>query len=152
MPEGSYQLKVTDGTWNNCWGINAVDSYNSDEVSGSDNVGFVCATGDVTIIFVPATYKIRVKYTGVNINTAADDSGAEWYAVEDFLGAVVNAGDNVTFTYSKIDKTVTVALATGIETIETATSESVVYNAIGQRVDANSKGFKISGKHKQIVR
>ena len=51
---GTYEFKITDGTWNNSWG------------DGSGNYKFAVTTaGDITITFNSSTKKITVSGTGV---------------------------------------------------------------------------------------
>ena len=51
---GTYEFKVTDGTWNNCWG------------DGGNNYKFAVTTaGDITITFNPNTKEIKVSGSGV---------------------------------------------------------------------------------------
>ena len=54
VPAGTYNLKVTDGTWNNSWG------------DGSQNYTFVVsAVCDVTVTFDPSSHTVKV--TGANV-------------------------------------------------------------------------------------
>ncbi len=55
VPVGDYQFKITDGTWNNCWGDINGDNYSFSNAS----------TCDVTIVFDPATELITVTGDGV---------------------------------------------------------------------------------------
>lgn len=65
VPAGTYQFKVTDGTWNNSWGSDKLDKTCSSAgatTSGS-NVEFTSgSTGDVTITFTESTKKICVTF------------------------------------------------------------------------------------------
>ncbi len=48
--------------------------------------------------------------TGVNYNTAQDDAGATWVAIEEILGDKIGALDTVTFVFNPVAKTVTATL------------------------------------------
>ena len=72
---GTYSLKVTDGTWDNCWGDN-----------GSNYTFVVSEACDVTVTFDPAAYTVSVtgdsvaKDTGLEITSmaAVDNGSGSW--------------------------------------------------------------------------
>ena len=79
-------------------------------------------------MMIPANDGLTYGYTGVfggsgvNINTAAADAGALWFAVEDFsftvLGYEPAAGDTIQFVYNPADTTLTAILVGRPGTIE----------------------------------
>ena len=54
VTQGTYQLKITDGTWDNCWGGDGPEG----------NYQFSTGAGDVTVKFDPATKQISVVLPG----------------------------------------------------------------------------------------
>lgn len=74
VPAGTYEFKVTDGTWNNSWG------------NGSSNYSFnVTETSDVTISFNADTKEITVSQTPVD--NEGDPSPVDYYLIGYINGA-----------------------------------------------------------------
>ena len=69
-----YQFKVTDGTWTNTWGYNALEST-PEGVTTNDDGNIVCTTYDanMTVVFDPSTNKITL--TGVFTNGEGGEGG-----------------------------------------------------------------------------
>lgn len=88
VPAGTYQFKVTNGTWDKNWGYDAVDAATSTAgyENGNGNVKITTgATADITIKFNESTEKITVIFSKgelvVNswtIAGVADLMGSEW--------------------------------------------------------------------------
>ena len=64
VAKGTYQLKVTDGTWDNSWGGDGPEG----------NYQFSTEAGDVTVKFNPATKQISVVLPGKSV-----DNGPKYY-------------------------------------------------------------------------
>lgn len=125
---GTYEFKVTNGTWDLNWGFAAVDMDRSDAgVEGADNVKITLPEeGDVTITFDAASEKIIVKSSVgfgalvIKTYTVLGDAqvfGSDW-ATGDEANDLTDNGDG---TYSK------------------------TYENVG--LDAGSYGFKVVGNH-----
>ena len=71
VTQGTYQLKITDGTWDNCWGGDGPEG----------NYQFSTGAGDVTVKFDPATKKISVVLPGQAEPKPVDPTPAERYFV-----------------------------------------------------------------------
>ena len=64
VAKGTYLLKVTDGTWDNCWGGSGPEG----------NYQFTTEAGDVTVKLDPATKQISVDLPGKSV-----DNGPKYY-------------------------------------------------------------------------
>lgn len=92
-PAGSYEFKVTDGSWTNCWGNN-----------GNNYTFRLESDGTVKITFNPETKEIKVD-TGVTYDyyVAGDSSlcGANW-SVNDPDNGMTKNGDVYEKTYQNV--------------------------------------------------
>ena len=77
-PAGAYEFKVTDGTWNNCWG-NGGNNYTFTLETASDvTITFNASTKAITVIATPVEVKAPALYLKPNANWL--QSGARFAA------------------------------------------------------------------------
>ena len=83
LPAGDYQFKITDGTWDNSWGKDAIGT-----ATGTASGAMLWSYGnDNARLYISKASKVTFSFDGSHINVTASPNGTNYYLNESYYGS-----------------------------------------------------------------